>query len=93
MSLLLIRVKLKSPRVKDRIEAALSLAESQEPGVVELLVDALNNAAPDVRSIAAEALAERGDRLGGRRPLDLLREGEIQEVLDSAREFGQHGAA
>jgi len=32
-------------------------------------------------------------RLGGRRPLDLLREGEIQEVLDSAREFGQHGAA
>ena len=32
-------------------------------------------------------------RLGGRRPVDLLREGEIQEVLDSAREFGQHGAA
>jgi hypothetical protein len=32
-------------------------------------------------------------RLSGRRPLDLLREGEIQEVLDAAREFGQHGAA
>ena len=32
-------------------------------------------------------------RLGGRRPLDLLREGEMQEVLDAAREFGQHGAA
>lgn len=32
-------------------------------------------------------------RLGGRRPLDLLREGEIPEVLDAAREFGQHGAA
>ena len=32
-------------------------------------------------------------RLGGRRPLDLLREGEITEVLDAAREFGQHGAA
>jgi hypothetical protein len=32
-------------------------------------------------------------RLEGRRPLDLLREGEIQEVLDAAREFGQHGAA
>ena len=31
--------------------------------------------------------------MGGRRPLDLLREGEIQEVLDAAREFGQHGAA
>jgi hypothetical protein len=32
-------------------------------------------------------------RLGGRRPLDLLREGEILQVLDAAREFGQHGAA
>jgi len=32
-------------------------------------------------------------RLGGRRPLDLLREGEIQQVLDAAREFGQPGAA
>jgi hypothetical protein len=32
-------------------------------------------------------------RLGGRRPLELLREGEIQEVRDAAREFGQHGAA
>ena len=31
-------------------------------------------------------------RLYGRRPLDLLREGEIQEVVDAAREFGQHGA-
>jgi hypothetical protein len=32
-------------------------------------------------------------RLGGRRPLDLLREGAVPEVLDAAREFGQHGAA
>ena len=31
--------------------------------------------------------------LGGRRPLDLLREGKIQEVIDTAKEFGQHGAA
>jgi hypothetical protein len=30
--------------------------------------------------------------LGGRRPLDLLREGKIQEVIDAAKEFGQHGA-
>jgi hypothetical protein len=32
-------------------------------------------------------------RLGGQRPLDLLREGALQEVLEAAREFGQHGAA
>jgi hypothetical protein len=31
--------------------------------------------------------------LSGRRPLDLLREGQIQEVIDAAKEFGQHGAA
>jgi hypothetical protein len=31
--------------------------------------------------------------LNGRRPLDLLRQGEVQEVLQAAREFGQHGAA
>jgi hypothetical protein len=32
-------------------------------------------------------------RLGGQRPLDLLREGALQEVLEAAREFSQHGAA
>ena len=31
--------------------------------------------------------------LGDRRPLDLLREGQIREVIDAAKEFGQHGAA
>jgi hypothetical protein len=31
-------------------------------------------------------------RLDGRRPLDLLRAGEIQDVVEAAREFGQHGA-
>jgi len=32
-------------------------------------------------------------RLAGRRPLELLREGEVPDVLDAAREFGRHGAA
>jgi hypothetical protein len=32
-------------------------------------------------------------RLNGRRPLDLLREGNIQSVIDAARSFGEHGAA
>jgi hypothetical protein len=31
--------------------------------------------------------------LNGRRPLDLLRQGEVHEVLEAAKEFGQHGAA
>jgi hypothetical protein len=32
-------------------------------------------------------------RLNGKRPLDLLREGEIEEVIQAAKEFGEHGAA
>lgn len=31
--------------------------------------------------------------LGDRRPLDLLREGKVQDVVEAAREFGEHGAA
>jgi hypothetical protein len=33
------------------------------------------------------------DRLGGRRPLDALREGDLDAVLEAARAFGEHGAA
>jgi hypothetical protein len=31
--------------------------------------------------------------LGDRRPLDLLREGKIHDVIEAARQFGDHGAA
>jgi len=33
------------------------------------------------------------DRLGGRPPLDALREGDLDAVLEAARGFGEHGAA
>lgn len=32
-------------------------------------------------------------RLGGRRPVDLLREGRIDDVVTAARGYGEHGAA
>lgn len=32
-------------------------------------------------------------RLGGRRPLDLLRDKKVSEVIEAAKDFGQHGAA
>jgi hypothetical protein len=32
-------------------------------------------------------------RLGGRRPLDLLRDKKITEVIEAAKDFSQHGAA
>jgi hypothetical protein len=35
----------------------------------------------------------RNMRLGGRRPLDLLRRGDLHPVLSAARAFGEHGAA
>ncbi len=32
-------------------------------------------------------------RLAGRRPLDLLRDRKVTEVIEAAKDFGQHGAA
>jgi hypothetical protein len=32
-------------------------------------------------------------RLGGRRPLELLRDKKVSEVIEAAKDFGQHGAA
>jgi hypothetical protein len=32
-------------------------------------------------------------RLGGQRPLDLVREGKIDDVIDAAAAYGEHGAA
>jgi hypothetical protein len=32
-------------------------------------------------------------RLGGRRPLDLLRDRKVSEVIEAAKDFGYHGAA
>ena len=33
------------------------------------------------------------DRLGGKRPLDLLRKGNVEPVVRAAKMFGEHGAA
>jgi hypothetical protein len=32
-------------------------------------------------------------RLGGKRPIDALREGRISDVIDAAQAYGKHGAA
>jgi hypothetical protein len=41
----------------------------------------------------AAFIVGRHARLGGRRPLDLLRKGEVTLVVDAARAYGTHGAA
>jgi hypothetical protein len=42
---------------------------------------------------AGALFVTENDRLGGKRPLDLLRQGKSERVLDAARVFGEHGAA
>lgn len=37
-------------------------------------------------------LVNSDERLGGRRPIDLLREGEIELVVEAARRVGEQGA-
>jgi hypothetical protein len=41
----------------------------------------------------ARFFVTRNDRLRGRRPLDVLRKGEIEPVVRAAEGFGEHGAA
>jgi len=40
----------------------------------------------------ARFFVTENDRLGGKRPLDLLRRGKRERVLDAARVFGEHAA-
>lgn len=58
-------------------------------GFVEVL-DALSDHDPWAQ---ARFFLDGTDRLGGKRPLDVLRDGDLEAVLDAARAFGEHGAA
>ena len=41
----------------------------------------------------ARFFVTENDRLGGKRPLDVLRRGHLERVLGAAAVFGEHGAA
>lgn len=43
--------------------------------------------------VQAAFFLSRNSRLGNRRPLDLLKQGKVSEVVRAARAYGQHGAA
>ena len=58
------------------------------PGIREVL-EALDVDDPWVR---ASFMLTGDARLGGRRPLDVLREGDIGSVVRAARGYGEHGA-
>ncbi len=59
------------------------------PGLPEVLA-ALREVSPWT---AAAFLLSRNARLGGRRPVDLLRRGELDAVVRAAQAYGVHGAA
>jgi hypothetical protein len=59
------------------------------PGLPDVLA-ALRHVSPWA---AAAFLLSRNARLGARRPLDVLRHGEIDAVTRAARAYGEHGAA
>ena len=59
------------------------------PGLVEVLT-ALDGHDAWAR---ARFFVTENDRLAGERPLDALRRGQLEPVLQAAHSFGQHGAA
>lgn len=63
-------------------------ADGLLPGVREVL-DAFTITDPWTR---ANFMLTGDARLGGRRPIDVLREGDVASVVQAARAYGEHGA-
>ena len=63
-------------------------ADGLLPGVRDVL-DAFAIADPWTR---VNFMLTSDARLGGRRPVDVLREGDIASVVRAARAYGEHGA-
>ncbi len=59
------------------------------PGLSQVLAT-LKSESPWVQ---AAFFLSRNSRLGNRRPLDLVRQGKVSEVVRAARAYGEHGAA
>ena len=63
-------------------------ADGLLPGVRDVL-DAFTIADPWTR---VNFMLTGDARLGGRRPIDVLREGDVASVVRAARAYGEHGA-
>lgn len=64
-----------------------------ESGTLPGLIETLGVLRPHDSWARLRFFVTRNDRLAGRRPLDLLRKGDIERVLRAAEMFGEHGAA
>ena len=62
-------------------------------GLLAGLPEVLAALPPDSSWARARFFLSGNDRCRGRRPLDLLRKGEVGPVLRAAKMFGEHGAA
>jgi hypothetical protein len=69
---------------------AWQFADGQPLAGLREVLAALRGASP--WAMAAFFLS-RNARLGARRPLDVLRRGEVEAVVKAARAYGEHGAA
>lgn len=63
-----------------------------ETGVLSGLEETLLALAPSPPWACLRFFVSGNHRLGGKRPLDLLRAGRVEKVLDAAKAFGEHGA-
>jgi hypothetical protein len=64
-----------------------------ETGILSGLEAVLRVLAPHPPWACLRFFVSGNHRLGGKRPLDLLREGRVEKVLKAAKGFGEHGAA
>ena len=64
-----------------------------DDGVLQGLAEVLAALPDDSPWAKARFFVAGNDRLGGRRPVDVLREGDVMAVLRSAEMSGEHGAA
>ncbi|HQP34399.1 MAG TPA: hypothetical protein PLI95_04455 [Polyangiaceae bacterium] len=64
-----------------------------EEGVLRGLEDVLRILAQHPPWAQLRFFVSGNHRLGGKRPLDMLRQGRVDKVLRAAKAFGEHGAA
>jgi hypothetical protein len=64
-----------------------------ETGTLAGVVDVLAALCDHDACAQARFFTTENDRLAGKRPLDLLRQGKLERVLEAANVFGEHGAS
>jgi hypothetical protein len=64
-----------------------------ETGMLAGIVEVLSALRDHDAWAQARFFTTENDRLAGKRPLDLLKQGKVERVVEAANVFGEHGAA